>query len=155
MSAFDDAFESVLKLHGGYANPGADKGGASVYGLDEYMVRKTGYTGPLKDFPLAKAKEAYQSHYWAPLNLDGVAEVSQPVALKLFDIALNRGRGRTAKSLQRTLNELNRQQADYPDVTVDGTVNPETIAALTAFMDKQKPQGETVLLDALASAQVA
>ncbi|MCX4735778.1 glycoside hydrolase family 108 protein [Streptomyces sp. NBC_01363] len=121
----------------------------------EAAVRAEGYTGGISDLPLEKAKEIYQSRYWRPLRPDAIAEVSVPVAMKLFDTGVNMGNGTAAKFLQRALNALNRQQADYPDMTVDGAIGPKTVTALVSFMNKRKPQGETVILKALASLQGA
>ncbi|WP_446039228.1 putative peptidoglycan-binding domain-containing protein [Streptomyces sp. SID1121] len=66
----------------------------------------------------------------------------KPIALKLFDVAVNMGGGTAAKFLQRVLNVLNRRQADYPDMTVDGAIGPKTVSAFTAFMTKRTADGE-------------
>ncbi|WP_282688624.1 MULTISPECIES: putative peptidoglycan-binding domain-containing protein [unclassified Streptomyces] len=149
MSAFDDAFESTVKLEA------ASGDNATAYGITEAVGRKEGYMGAMSELPLETAKKIYQDRYWRPLQLDHIAEVSQPVALKLFDTGVNMGIGTAAKFLQRSLNALNRQQADYPDMRVDGAIGPKTVAAFRAFIDKRKPQGETVLLKAISSLQGA
>ncbi len=153
MTAFDEAFEHTVKLEGGYSNHAADRGGATNYGITEAVARENGYKGSMQDLPLATAKEIYQRRYWKPLHLDAIAELSKPAALKLFDIAVNMGTGTAGKFLQRTLNVLNRQQADYPNMTVDGAVGPKTVESFKAFMNKRKQQGETVLLKAINSLQ--
>ncbi|MFJ4703679.1 glycoside hydrolase family 108 protein [Streptomyces anulatus] len=144
MSAFDDAFEATVKLEG-----------TTAYGITETAARAEGYTGAMSDLSMEKAKEIYQKRYWGPLRLDVIAEVSQPVALKLFDIGVHMSIGAAAKFLQRSLNALNRQGDDYPDVAVDGAVGPKTVTGLKKFMDKRKPQGETVILKAISSLQGA
>ncbi|OAQ29846.1 hypothetical protein K457DRAFT_125464 [Linnemannia elongata AG-77] len=63
------------------------------------------------------------------------AEISEPIALKLFDMGVNLGIGTAAKFLQRTLNALNRQQADY----ADGAIGPNSVTAFVSFMNKRKP----------------
>ncbi|MFI9332183.1 glycoside hydrolase family 108 protein [Kitasatospora sp. NPDC052868] len=148
MSAFDDAFESTVKLE-------AASGDRAAYGITEAVARKEGYTGAMSDLPLETAKTIYLDRYWKPLRLEAIAEVSQPLALKLFDTGVNMGIGTAAKFLQRSLNALNQQQADYPDMTVDGAIGPKTVTALRAFIDKRKPLGETVLLKAISSLQGA
>ncbi|WSB38966.1 hypothetical protein OG949_40095 [Streptomyces scopuliridis] len=65
------------------------------------------------------------------------------------------GTGTAARFLQRSLNALNRQQADYPDMTVDGAIGPKTVTAFTTFINERQPQSETVILKALASLQGA
>ncbi|MGW4891545.1 glycoside hydrolase family 108 protein [Kitasatospora sp. NPDC004240] len=155
MTAFDKAFEVTVAREGGYSNHAADQGGATNYGITEAVARENGYMGPMEDLPLEKAKEIYQRRYWKVLRLDSIAEVSEPVAQKLFDVAVNMGTGTAGKFLQRVLNVLNRQQADYPDMTVDGAIGPKTVAAFTVFVDKRKASGEMALLKALTSLQGA
>ncbi len=155
MTAFDEAFEHTVRLEGGYSNHAADRGGATNYGITEAVARENGYKGPMKELTLATAKAIYQRRYWNPLHLDAIAELSKPVALKLFDIAVNMGTGTAAKFLQRTLNVLNRQQTDYPDMAVDGAIGPKTVSAFTIFMNKRKQQGEVVLRKAFSSLQGA
>lgn len=155
MTAFDEAFEHTVGLEGGYSNHADDRGGATNYGITEAVARENGYTGSMKELTKEKAKEIYQRRYWKPLHLDDIAQFSKPVALKLFDIAVNMGIGTAGKFLQRTLNALNRQQADYPDMTVDGAVGAKTVSAFTTFMNKRKQQGETVILKAFSSLQGA
>ncbi len=153
MTAFDEAFEHTVKLEGGYSNHAADRGGATNYGITEAVARENGYKGSMQDLPLATAKEIYQHRYWKPLHLDTIAELSKPAALKLFDIAVNMGTGTAGKFLQRTLNILNGQQADYPSMAVDGAVGPKTVESFKIFINKRKQQGETVLLKAINSLQ--
>ncbi|KAF9579035.1 hypothetical protein BGW38_004882 [Lunasporangiospora selenospora] len=149
MTGFDEAFEHTVANEGGYSNHAADRGVATNYGITEAVARENGYTGPMKELPLSKAKEIYQRRYWRPLHLDEISQLSQPIALELFDTGVNMGNSTAAKFLQRALNVFNRQQADYPDYPADGIIGPNTVAALTAFLAKRKPQGATVLLKAL------
>ncbi len=155
MAAFDEAFEHTVKLEGGYSNHAADRGGATNYGITEAVARAEGYIGPMSALPLSTVKAIYQRRYWNSLRLDAIAELSKPIALKLFDIGVNMGRGTSAKFLQRTLNALNRQQVDYLDMVVDGVIGAKTITAFTIFMNKRKQQGEVVLLKAFSSLQGA
>ncbi|MFE3431197.1 glycoside hydrolase family 108 protein [Streptomyces sp. NPDC059171] len=155
MSVFDDAFESTVKLEGAYSNHDGARGGATAYGITEAVARKEGYTGAMSELPLETAKAIYRDRYWKPLRLEAVAEVSQPIALKLFDTGVNMGIGTAAGFLQRTLNALNRLGSDYPDISVDGVIGPKTVTALVSFINKRKPQGETVMLKAISSLQGA
>ncbi|KAG0289155.1 hypothetical protein BGZ98_003956, partial [Dissophora globulifera] len=143
MTAFDEAFDHTVSLEGGYSNHRADRGGATKFGITEAVAHENGYTGPMESLPLEKAKEIYQRRYWNPLRLDAISVISHPIALKLFDVGVNMGIGTAGKFLQRTLNVLNRQQADYADMTVDGAIGPTSIAAFNTFMNKRKELGET------------
>ncbi|MEV6419545.1 glycosyl hydrolase 108 family protein [Streptomyces sp. NPDC051662] len=155
MTAFDEAFEHTVSLEGGYSNHAADRGGATNYGITEAVARENGYTGQMSELSLEKAKEIYQLRYWKPLRLDDIAATSKPIALKLFDIGVNMGTGSAAKFAQRALNVFNRQQADYPDMTVDGAIGPKTVTAFATFMEKRKQQGGVAFLKALTSLQGA
>jgi lysozyme family protein len=56
--------------------------------------------------------------------------------------------------LQRALTALNRNGKDYPDLTPDGRIGGQTLAALDAFLGiRGKGSGETVLLRALEALQ--
>ncbi|KAF9899727.1 hypothetical protein EC991_008419 [Linnemannia zychae] len=155
MTPFEKAFEHTVSLEGGYSNHTADRGGATRFGITEAVARENGYKDSMETLPLERAKEIYQRCYWNPLRLDEIAQLSQPVALKLFDVGVNMGIGAAAKFLQRTLNVLNRQQADYQNVTVDGAIGPGSIAAFKSFMDKRKQLGGDVILKAIGCLQGA
>ncbi len=150
MNAFDDAFDHTVRLEGDPAD-----GDATAYGITETVARKEGYTGAMSELSLDQAKEIHQRSYWSPLRLDSVAAISRPVAMKLFDTAVSMGAGTAAKFLQRSLSALNRKQADYPDMVVDGKIGPKTMTAFTTFINKRTAGSESVMLKALASLQGA
>src|SRR4029453_18092649 len=59
-----------------------------------------------------------------------------------------------ATFLQRALTALNRNGRDYADLTPDGRVGAQTLAALDAFLAARgQASGETVLLRALEALQ--
>jgi len=151
--AFDIAYQHVLEVEAGYSNHASDRGGATRYGVTERVARAHGYTGPMEDLPLDKAREIYKASYWDILRLDEIAVLSYPVAAELFDTGVNMGQGRAGTFLQRALNALNRQGADFADMTVDGLVGPMTIASLKAYLAKRGKSGETILLRALNALQ--
>lgn len=153
---FDKAFAHVIGVEGGYSNDKNDLGGATRYGITEAEARSNGYTGPMTALPLDFAKGIYQRKYWGALSLDDVAALSYPVALELFDTGVNMGIGVSGKFFQRSLNALNRQQRDYPDVTVDGAIGPRTVAAMRGFFKARgAAKAESVLLKALNCLQGA
>jgi lysozyme family protein len=84
MSSFDDAFDAVIGVEGGYVNDPADPGGETKYG-----ITKRSYPNlDIANLTLDEAKAIYQRDYWNPLSLD-----TEPysVALLLFDAAVNQG----------------------------------------------------------------
>lgn len=155
MSAFDQSFAHVVGIEGRYSNDPADSGGETMYGITVAIARANGYAGPMDEMPLAVAKTIYQRQYWELLRLDDIAALSVLVAAELFDTAVNCGVGVAGRCLQRALNAFNRQQADYPDATVDGVVGPMTVYLFRQFMAKRGKQGEVVMLRALNALQGA
>lgn len=146
---FDDAFACTVGHEGSFSDDPADSGGATRFGITEAVARECGYTGSMIDLPFEQAQAIAKARYWDTLNLDRVAALSGPIAAELFDTGYNMGTGRAAQFLQRLLNALNRQQKDYPDLTVDGDIGPATLSALTAFLELRGSEGGDVLLTAL------
>lgn len=153
MSFFDDEFNRVVLIEGGYSDHPSDSGGKTKYGIREDVARANGYTGPMIDMPLETAKRIYKNQYWDLLRLDEVSQVSRAVAHELFDSGVNCGIGRAARWLQSALENLNRRATDFPDVVVDGVIGPMSIFALRRFFDLRGANAERVMLRALNSQQ--
>jgi lysozyme family protein len=154
-TAFERALAHTTGLEGGYSNHPSDSGGQTRYGITEKVARAFGYGGPMAELPFELATRIYKEQYWDPLLLDEVSSLSLPLAMELFDSAVNVGVPTASRWLQRSLNVLNRQQVDFGDVVVDGRVGRVTLAALRAYLTKRKSEGETVLLRVLNSLQGA
>jgi len=108
----------------------------------------------MRNLPREEAVAIYRRLYWQRPRLDEVAKRSPHLAAELFDTGVNMGPAVAVTFLQRALTALNRNAADYPDLTPDGRVGPVTLAALDAFFAKRgKSSGETVLLRALEALQ--
>jgi lysozyme family protein len=154
-TAFERALAHTTGLEGGYSNHPSDSGGQTRYGITEKVARAFGYGGPMTELPFDLAARIYKEQYWDSLLLDEVSSLSLPLAMELFDSAVNVGVPTASRWLQRSLNVLNRQQVDFGDVVVDGRVGRVTLAALRAYLTKRKSEGETVLLRMLNSLQGA
>ena len=117
---FDQAFDLLITHEGGFSNRpfSEDPGGATMYGVTEAVARKNGYVGPMKDLPLATAKNIYRHMYWDACKCDQMPDAIQ---YALFDAAVNSGPGQAAKWLQSTVG-----------VKVDGAIGPMTIQAALA-----------------------
>jgi lysozyme family protein len=113
---FDEAFDLLLKHEGGFSNHSADPGGATRYGVTEAVARQEGYTGDMKDYPLAEAKKVYRRLYWDAMRLD---EARPEVRFDLFDAGVNSGVATATRWAQRIL-----------FVRDDGVMGPVTIQAL-------------------------
>lgn len=154
--AFEHALKHTLGIEGEFSDDKADSGGATRWGITEAVARAFGYRGEMKDLPLDFAKDIYRQKYWDLLHLDGVDELSPTIAIELFDTAVNIGPGFAGRALQRILNVMNREQADFQDIAVDGLIGPATITALFQFLGKRTPpKGERVMLAALNALQGA
>ena len=109
-SAFDRALAFVLEHEGGYVNDPADPGGETHLGIS----RRAYPEEDIKGMTRARAAEIYQADYWRPARCDALAE---PLALALFDSAVNMGVSAAAQLLQRAIG-----------AEVDGLIGPHTLA---------------------------
>lgn len=111
--SFDKAFEHVIGVEGGYVNDPRDPGGETIYGItrrDHPVAWEAGTP------TLEQAKAIYKSHYWNPVKAD---ELPWPLALFVFDAAVNQGAGTAVKLLQKALG-----------VAQDGILGQQTLAAV-------------------------
>jgi len=147
--SFDEEFQKVVMVEGGYSDHSSDSGGKTKYGIPEGVARANGYVGAMIDLPLEVAKRVYRAQYWDLLRLDEVSAISRGVARELFDTGVNLGVGKAATFLQTALENLNRRGKDYADVTVDGVVGPVTVHALRRYFEIRGDRAERVILRAL------
>ena len=123
MSAFDQAFRTVVGLEGGYSSnpldPGNWTGGKCRVGQcngTKFGISAAAYPSlDVASLTLSDAQQLYRRDYW-----DKVAGDNLPPALAVlvFDAAVNSGPDRAARWLQVAL-----------EVAVDGTIGPITISA--------------------------
>ena len=153
-SSLDDLVDALIEREGGYVNHPADRGGPTCWGITEAVARAHGYRGAMRSLPRAEAAAIYMRLYWLRPRLDAVAERSPAIAAEMFDTAVNMGPAVAVSFLQRALTALNRNSADYADLTPDGRIGPATLAALDRFFAvRAKASAETVLLRALEALQ--
>lgn len=152
---FDRLAPRLLAVEGGYTNDPKDPGGETNHGITKKVARANGYTGDMRDLSKDVALSFYREEYWAGPGFDLVADYSQRIAEELFDTGVNMGTNTAAMFLQRSLNALNRQGADYPDLKADGDIGPATIAALAAFLRIRGRDGDVVLCRMLNALQGA
>lgn len=149
----ESLIDGVIGREGGYTNNPADPGGATMFGITERVARANGYSGPMNAMPRDTAKNIYFSQYVQKPGFAAIMEISPLIAEELVDTGVNMGPAVASIMLQRSLNALNNQGRDYPDLKVDGDVGPATIAALRSYLGKRGAEGGTVLLRALNSLQ--
>lgn len=122
--SFDKAFEHVVGVEGGYVNDPHDPGGETIYGITRRDHPEVWTTGRPT---LEEAKEIYRHSYWTPARCN---ELPWPLALFVFDAAVNHGVITAVKLLQKTLGTVQ-----------DGVLGKNTLTAL-----KARPQGELCAL---------
>lgn len=147
--------DEIVAVEGGYTNHPDDLGGPTIWGITEAVARRAYYVGDLRNMTRDQAKGIYLIEYIERPGFHRVHEVSPVIAAELIDSGVNLGTAWPALWLQRALNAFNAGGKLYPDLKVDGSIGPATIAALRAFMAKRGAQAEIVMLTALNSLQGA
>ena len=145
--------DELIDREGGYVDHPADRGGATRWGITAAVARANGYHGAMRDLPRAVAAEIYERVYWQAPGLDRIASRAPALAAELFDTGVNMGSATAILFLQRALNALNRGARDYPDLPLDRTIGPRTLAALDAFLAHRGRAGESVLVKAIDALQ--
>jgi lysozyme family protein len=153
MTSVNKLIDAVIDREGGYVNHPADRGGPTCWGITEAVARANGYQGPMRNLPREQAAEIYRKLYWTKPGFDKVATRAPTIAAEMFDTGINMGTGVAVGFLQRALNALNRSARDYPDLTVDRSIGPRTLAALDGYLKVRGRAGEAVLLKALDALQ--
>ena len=112
MSRFDEAFEHVVGVEGGYVNDPNDPGGETKYGISKRAYPNINIVG----LTLDNAKQIYLDDYWTQVRGD---ELPWPLAYFVFDAAVNQGVQQAKKLLQKALGTVQ-----------DGIIGQNTLRAL-------------------------
>lgn len=150
----EHVIDELVGREGGYTNHPADRGGPTRWGVTEQVARAYGYRGDMRALPRETAEQIYLNRFWFGPKFDKVFLRYARVAEELLDTGVNMGQAVAAGFLQRALNLLNRESADYPDIVADGQIGPMTLQALDQFKTNRGAAGEAVLLKALDGFQV-
>jgi lysozyme family protein len=113
MNIFQIALDLILKHEGGYVNHPKDPGGETNYGI----CKRSYPDVDIKSLTPELAGEIYRKDYWNKARCD---ELPEPVALMVFDAAVNMGVRRAVKQLQRAAS-----------ATPDGILGPMTLKAVS------------------------
>ena len=92
----------------------------------------------MKELPKDLAKQIYKDWYITKPKLDKILELSPAIGHKVIDTGVNTGTLKAVKWFQHGLNILSRNGRDYPKISEDGAVGPQTI---NAFKNLQKTRG--------------
>ena len=149
MADFEIAFGETEMHEGGYVNDPVDRGGETYRGIARnYHANWPGWriidhlkaTQPdefkrqIEDHQglIDMTKRLYRSQFWDPIQ--GGKIPNQSLANKIFDTGVNQGVASSVGYLQESLNLLNRNQQNYPDIKVDKKMGPITLKSLQAFL---------------------
>lgn len=124
MTVFDQALAVVIGHEGGFSAERADAGnwtggrvGAGVLRGTKFGISAAAYpTIDIGGLTPEGAAAIYRADYWSRIDGD---RLPPPLALLVFDAAVNNGPGRAIEWLQQSVG-----------VTVDGKLGPETLVAL-------------------------
>ena len=153
MNLKNKLIKELIEKEGGFVNHSSDSGKATKFGITHSVAHAHGYFGNMRDFPIEKAFEIYSRSYWDVNNLDDIAEISEKITEKFFDISVNMGVKIAGVFLQRTLNVFNRKERDFGDLSVDGKIGEKTLQALRDYL-KNNSYGEENILKSLKGLQL-
>ena len=138
------AIQSTLGVEKGYANDTTDRGGETYAGISrKYHPNWSGWSviDDLKKAPgfpktlntYAGLQDSvvafYKAEYWDKINADALPRL---LGAEVFDAAVNSGISTAIKFLQKSLNILNRNGVSWKDISEDGKIGPNTLAAVTS-----------------------
>lgn len=96
MNNFDKAVAHILEAEGGYVNDPNDPGGETNFGICKRQYPDL----DIKNLTKAEASAIYKRDYWDNVKGD---KLPWPLALFVFDAAVNQGVDAAVKTLQKTL----------------------------------------------------
>lgn len=132
MASFDIAIKLTLINEGGdkFTEDPMDAGGATKFGISlrfyKEMINKDATVEDIKLLTESMARSIYKQHFWENNHYDLIA--SQPVAFKIFDMAVNMGCGVSNKIAQRALNAV----GGAPQTIEDGIMGVHSISCINS-----------------------
>ena len=133
MGMFTKAHKFTAKWEGGLVDHPADTGGITNHGVSLRWLRDQGVDAgdidgdgdidadDIRELTAAQAAALFRERFWDPLRCDDYA---QPVALALYDAAVNCGPAQAVRFAQRAVNAMGGQ------LDVDGKLGALTRAEL-------------------------
>lgn len=129
-SDFEDAFESIIGIEGGYVFDPYDYGGETNWGISKRAYPEI----DIKNLKMVEAAAIYRRDYWNRMRLDEVED--EDIAMELFEQGVNLGTSRAITNLQNSINII----SDAPGVVVDGVIGPETLESVNKIAKNNKKE---------------
>lgn len=124
---FERALSVILKHEGGFVNHPKDPGGITNLGVTkktwEAWTKRTASVADMKALTPDAVAPLYRKNYWLAAGCDFLPE---PLALCVFDFAVNAGPARAVRYLQRLVGAKD-----------DGIPGSKTMIAVEAFIKAQ------------------
>lgn len=117
MGDFKTAVAFVLKNEGDYSQDPEDAGGETKFGISQRSYPNL----DIKNLTRDQAIAIYREDFWAPYQ-----DFDEPIATKLFDLAVHMGHKQAVQILQRAL-----RSCGAPHLKDDGILGPLTRQAIT------------------------
>lgn len=129
-TTFEYALAKTLHHEGGFVDDPDDPGGATYRGVSLRFLRSVGEDidgdGDVDYDDIIALRRSdpdvlariYKDYFWVPSRCDDI--VSELVAVKLFDMAVNMGQRRAVRITQQAVGNL----------AVDGMLGPKTLGAI-------------------------
>ncbi len=148
MKKVSDIAAEIVAREGGFIDDPNDPGGPTKYGVTLATLRRLGIDltcdrlvdkADLRALSREQAVQLFVEHYFEKPRLSALPEALQP---SVFDMYVNSG-SNAVKILQRLINDMG------GDIDVDGTLGPQTIAAVVQVAEANA----TLLADAYGIAR--
>ena len=156
-NVFDIAFRRTMGHEGGYVNDSVDRGGETYKGISR--VHHASWPG-WQTIDSFKAEENFPSCLDQSERLQGFVKdfyytsffkryeddaIDDALAIKMFDVGVNMGPATPIKFLQEALNDLNRCEKLYSNMTVDGGYGPTTRSCLIKYIEAERDRDLAVV----------
>lgn len=149
MAQFLKSYSKTAQSEGRYSNDPADRGGETYKGISrrynplwagwpiiDGWRNITGFPTNLENnIELQGHVQIFYKIIWD--HLHGNEIQSQLLADRLYDIAVNMGMRDAIIFIQESLNVLNKQQKLWPDLIIDGSLGPKTLATIIQRNEKE------------------
>jgi lysozyme family protein len=126
-SNFENSLNFTLRMEGGFSNTRGDHGGKTMMGItqkvfDDYLIRKGRLPQSVQSITRSEVEDIYYNGYWLKAHCQ---DFPFPLALAVFDFAVNSGPFAAIQNLQKVLG-----------IIADGVYGPITKQTVTEAVNR-------------------